>query len=287
MSREIKSSLGILSLQLGGDAGRKMPALPLENISILCLQNTQAITDDGPFFRDGWTTFANTDGPGLVTLVRHVSNVKKLEYGIGQAKDKNTGHEGLRMLITDHKDFVLFNVQNYSSYKATWPDDIAKTDFELALLNECEAYLFGLKRQVIIVGNLNVIRDEELDTTNASWQPIATAHKHGPWLDIFLGVDRPEDKNGKAGRTNPYEELTAQVVDVYRAFHPLTPAFTFETARMSLSAMQTRCRLDYILVSQQLFRSVVNCLFVLFVIFPHRNRSKSLRSELPERIIVQ
>ena len=131
-----------------------LPFIEKEDPDILCLQESKAHPEDldeelvHPLKRLSYWSFADRKGySGTVTFVK--KPVKEVQHGIGIKKFDDEG----RFVITDHGDFLLFNVY-FPNGSQTTQRHLFKQEF----LKRFSSYLQRLinsKKKIIVLGDYN------------------------------------------------------------------------------------------------------------------------------------
>ncbi|MCB0349567.1 MAG: exodeoxyribonuclease III [Bdellovibrionales bacterium] len=205
---------------------------------ILCLQETKAHPDQvEPEVlnldqrKSYWSSAVRKGYSGTATYVRKDVSAS---YGIGIKKFDSEG----RFVITDHKDFLLYNV-----YFPNGGSGEERHDFKQEFLHKFTAHLktqMKAGREIILVGDYNVAHTE-IDV----YEPKRLSKESG-----FL----PEERKWMS------EFLDAGFVDLFRHFHPNEPhRYTwwsyFEKARMGNRGW----RIDYICATKGLLKKFKSC----------------------------
>ena len=203
---------------------------------ILCLQESKCHPDDleedliHPLKRLSYWSFADRKGySGTVTFVKKPA--KKVQHGIGI---KQFDHEG-RFVITDHKDFLLFNVY--------FPNGAQKEErhlFKQEFLKRFATYLkkeIKAKKKLIVVGDYNTayldwdVFDPELLKTASGFLP-----EERQWFKDFLSLG---------------------FVDCYRHFYPNKKStYTWWSYRENARKHNRGWRIDHICVTSNLISQV-------------------------------
>ena len=203
--------------------------LSQEQPDILCLQETKAreeqvpdelLNDNGYF--NYWHSAARAGYSGVATYSK--SEPLYVQKGLGIDRFDAEG----RVLITEHEDFLLYNIYFPNGQKDQDRLDY-KMDFYaelLDILNEQVASSIN----VIICGDWNTAH-KEIDLAN----PKANANYSGflpeerAWLDRYMA--------------NGY-------VDTFRLFHPEPDRYTWWTYRYGARARNVGWRIDYFFANE-------------------------------------
>lgn len=171
-----------------------------ENPDLLCLQETKAhqdhVTEDlvRPEGRFSYWSSAQKQGySGVVTYTRE--EPKSVQYGIGVRKFDSEG----RFVITDHSDFILFNVYFPNGGSGQERHDF-KQDFLVRFREHLEE-VHATGREIVLVGDYNVAY-LDIDV----YDPIGMSTVSG-----FF----PEEREWFRGF------LKGSFTDTYRLLHPV------------------------------------------------------------------
>ena len=210
--------------------------LEKEDPDILCIQESKAHPSDVEkhIVRSGgrlsyWSSANRKGYSGTVTFVR--KPVKAIHYGIGI---KKFDHEG-RFVITDHGDFMLFNV-----YFPNGAQTEVRHLFKQEFLKRFSAYLQRLKqirKNLIVVGDYNTaymeedVFDPKLLSKSSGFLPEERA-----WFRDFLSMG---------------------FVDSYRHFYPeKRDIYTWWSYRENARKHNRGWRIDHICVTESLVKSL-------------------------------
>ena len=210
--------------------------LEKEDPDILCIQESKAHPSDvekhiaRPFGRLSYWSSADRKGySGTVTFVR--KPVKAIHYGIGI---KKFDHEG-RFVITDHGDFMLFNV-----YFPNGAQTEVRHLFKQEFLKRFSAYLQRLKqirKNLIVVGDYNTAYMEE-----DVFDPKLLSKVSG-----FLPEERAWFR----------DFLSTGFIDSYRHFYPdKRDIYTWWSYRENARKHNRGWRIDHICVTEPLVKSL-------------------------------
>ena len=203
-----------------------------EDPDILCLQETKAHAEQcepmivsPPGRTSHWSSATRKGYSGTATYVK--AQVKDVSYGIGVPEYDSEG----RFVITDHGDFVLYNI--YFPNGGSGPE---RHDFKQRFLKDLNANLqpqIKAGRSIIVVGDYNVAH-KPIDI----YDPVRLANESGflpeerAWFDSFLELG---------------------FVDTFRHFHPNEPErFTWWSMRERARIGNRGWRIDYICVTRDL-----------------------------------
>eukprot|EP01090_Pellita_catalonica_P010434 TRINITY_DN21880_c0_g1_i1.p1 TRINITY_DN21880_c0_g1~~TRINITY_DN21880_c0_g1_i1.p1 ORF type:complete len:340 (-),score=49.56 TRINITY_DN21880_c0_g1_i1:10-1029(-) len=210
------------------------------NCDILCLQETKITERDLPeelLHIDGYETFYS------------FSTAKKGYSGVGTfARDKYTidaknsfggklpyplGKEG-RVILTDHSTFILLNIYfPNAGMEGRLEQKVIFNDFILALV--CDLMQVQ-DRQVILTGDLNVVRDNNLDVYSEMHGERACFYKEEK---AFLN-----------------KMLSLGFHDAFRELHPTERGYTWYSNKdPNARADKKGWRLDYFLISDALWKA--------------------------------
>ncbi|MDE0119676.1 MAG: exodeoxyribonuclease III [Bdellovibrionales bacterium] len=206
--------------------------LEKEDPDILCIQESKAHPDDvdeeliRPLKRLSYWSFADRKGySGTVTFVK--KPVKTIQHGIGI---KKFDYEG-RFVITDHGDFLLFNV-----YFPNGSQTEKRHFFKQEFLKRFSSYLRSLinkGKKLIVLGDYN--------TAYLEWDvfdPKGLKNTSG-----FL----PEERKWFQ------DFLSLGFIDCYRHFYPQKKeAYTWWSYRESARKNNKGWRIDHICVTSHL-----------------------------------
>ena len=208
--------------------------LEREDPDIMCIQESKAHRDDvekhlsHPCGRLSYWSSADRKGySGTVTFVK--KPVQSVYYGIGI---KKFDHEG-RFVITDHGDFVLFNVY-FPNGSQTEVRHLFKQEF----LKRFASYLQRLtQKNLIVLGDYNIAYMEE-----DVFDPKMLSRASG-----FL----PEERSWFR------DFLSLGFVDSYRHFYPeKKEIYTWWSYRENARKYNRGWRIDHILVTKPLVKSL-------------------------------
>ena len=205
---------------------------------ILCIQENKAHPEDVdeelvyPLGRTPYWSFADRKGySGTTSFLK--KPVKKAQYGIGI---KKFDHEG-RFVITDHKDFLLFNVY-FPNGSQTEQRHLFKQEF----LERFTKYLQRLKKQgreLIVLGDYNTaylnhdVFDPKALKTTSGFLP-----EERKWFKHFLSLG---------------------FTDCYRHFHPnKKEAYTWWSYRENSRRNNRGWRIDHICITPGLTKNLVS-----------------------------
>lgn len=208
-----------------------------EDPDYFCLQETKAHPDQleanvlHPEGREGYWSAATRKGySGVVTYTRE--KPKAVAYGLGIRKFDSEG----RFVITDHGDFVLFNV-----YFPNGGSGDERHQFKQEFLVRFAQHLQRLKksgRELIVVGDYNVAH-LDIDV----YDPLRLARESG-----FL----PEERQWFQ------EFLKAGFTDCFRALHPTaTNRFTWWSYQERARLVNRGWRIDHVCVTPGLAKGLV------------------------------
>ena len=210
--------------------------LEKEDPDILCIQESKAHPDDvdeeliHPLKRLSYWSFADRKGySGTVTFVKKA--VKEMQHGIGI---KKFDYEG-RFMITDHGDFVLFNVY-FPNGSQTEQRHLFKQEF----LKRFSSYLQRLISQgkkLIVLGDYN--------TAYLDWDVFDPKYLKN--TSGFLPEERKWFK----------DFLSLGFVDCYRHFYPQEKeAYTWWSYRENARKNNRGWRIDHICVTSPLVKKL-------------------------------
>ena len=210
--------------------------LEKEDPDILCIQESKAHPDDlddtliQPLKRHSYWSFADRKGySGTVTFVKEP--IKQIQHGIGIKKFDNEG----RFIITDHGDFVLFNIY-FPNGSQTERRHLFKQEF-LQILSSHLKRLIQQKRQIIVVGDYNTAY-LDFDV----FDPKGLSNTSG-----FLPEERKWFK----------DFLSIGFVDCYRHFYPdKKDVYTWWSYRENARKNNRGWRIDHICVTTELINQV-------------------------------
>ena len=197
----------------------------------VCLQETklQAGQIDLEFlgYQSYWNYADKKGYSGTAIYSRHTP--LSVSYGIGEDE---FDHEG-RVITLEMDDFYLVNV-----YTPNSQDGLKRLGWRMAWEDSFRSYLCGLARKkgVIVCGDMNVAHNE-IDLANP-----ATNHFNAGFSD---------EERGKMT-----ELLSAGFVDSWRARHPGEVKYSWWSYRMAARARNVGWRIDYFLVSENLWDRV-------------------------------
>ena len=211
--------------------------LSQEQPDILCLQETKAreeqvpdelLNDNGYF--NYWHSAERAGYSGVATYSK--SEPLYVQKGLGIERFDAEG----RVLITEHEDFLLYNIYFPNGQKDQDRLDY-KMDFYAELLDILnEQVASGIN--VIICGDWNTAH-KEIDLAN----PKANANYSGflpeerAWLDRYMA--------------NGY-------VDTFRLFHPDPDRYTWWTYRYGARARNVGWRIDYFFANEGFVDRIVD-----------------------------
>lgn len=211
------------------------------NPDILCLQETKAspdqLTEDllaPEGYEVFWSSATKKGYSGVATFTKKTP--EKIIYGIGEERFDSEG----RTVLTEYKDFVLFNIYFPNGQK----DDERlqyKMDFYEQFLKTSEKYRKAGKK-VITCGDYNTAH-KEIDLTH----PKANEKYSGflpmerKWLDTYI--------------SHGY-------IDTFREFNQNPEQYTWWTYRQNAREKNVGWRIDYFFVSDNLKPNLKNA-FIL------------------------
>lgn len=212
--------------------------LEREKPDIFCVQETKAHREQIPppqttplDMESHWSSATRKGYSGTATFLKEPC--EEVSFGIDIEKFDSEG----RFTITDHEDFVLFNIYfpNGSSRKE-------RHDYKQEFLKELNSYvddLIGEGREIIVLGDYNVA-PLEIDVHD----PIGLANTSG-----FL----PEEREW-------YQSfIDLGFVDTFRHFHPdATDRFTWWDQRTRARLANRGWRIDHICVTEGLMERVTH-----------------------------
>lgn len=205
---------------------------------ILCLQETKAHPDQvspeivNPKNRKSyWSSALKRGYSGTATYVK---DSVEASSGIGIKKFDSEG----RFVITDHKDFLLYNV-----YFPNGGSGEERHDFKQEFLRKFTAHLklqMKAGREIILVGDYNVAHTE-IDV----YDPKRLSKESG-----FL----PEEREWFT------QFLSMGFVDLFRHFHPNEPhRYSWWSYRENARIGNRGWRIDYICATQGLLKKFKSC----------------------------
>ena len=210
--------------------------LEKEDPDILCLQESKVHPDDldeeliHPLNRLSYWSFADRKGySGTVTFVK--KPVKEVQHGIGI---KQFDHEG-RFVITDHGDFLLFNVY--------FPNGSQKEErhlFKQEFLKRFSSYLQRLMntgKQLIVLGDYNTAYLEwDVFDPNGLKNISGFLPEERKWFQDFLSLG---------------------FTDCYRHFYPKKKeAYTWWSYRENARKNNRGWRIDHICITSNLVKNL-------------------------------
>lgn len=209
-----------------------------ETPDILCLQETKAHkeqlndTQINPCgLLSHWSSAERKGYSGTATFLK--DDCEKTEFGIGIAKFDSEG----RFVVSDHGDFLLYNI--YFPNGGSGPERHQFKQEFLGALREHLSQRLAAGREIIVVGDYNVARDE-MDV----YDPVELATESG-----FLPEEREWFKSF----------LSLGFVDVWRDFNPYEKnRFTWWDQRTRARLANNGWRIDYICVSENLAEKVTD-----------------------------
>ncbi|MEN8243247.1 MAG: exodeoxyribonuclease III [Chloroflexota bacterium] len=203
---------------------------------VICLQEIKAMPEQlteenhqlfAPY-KVLWNPAEKKGYSGTLTLVK--DQTVKMKKGLGVDR---FDHEG-RTIQAEFEEFVLFNL-----YVPNGGRDLGRVPFKLGfyttLLELCNSYHHAGK-QVIICGDINTAH-EEIDVHNPRTKHKITGFlpEERAWITKFLS-------NG--------------LVDSYRALNPEGVQYTYWSYMQNQRGKNQGWRLDYFMVSENLFPGV-------------------------------
>lgn len=208
-----------------------------EDPDILCLQETKASPEQlteaqtRPLGRvSHWSSASRKGYSGTATFLRE--DCSGVSRGIGIAADD----EG-RFVITDHGEFLLYNI-----YFPNGSSKAERQQFKMEFLGRLNEHLrtkLNEGREIIVVGDYNVARDE-MDV----YDPAGLVTESG-----FL----PEERKWFS------EFLNLGFVDVWREMNPYEKnRYTWWDQRTMARLSNKGWRIDYICVSEALAEKVTD-----------------------------
>lgn len=205
----------------------------------LCLQETKAhpdqlddIVKNQPGYLSFWSSAERKGYSGIATYLKRPP--ASVTYGIGVDKFDREG----RFVITDHRDFVLFNVY-FPNGGAREERHLFKQEF-LKIFSEHLVQLAQSGREVVLVGDYNVAY-LDFDV----YDPVRLSRESG-----FL----PEEREWFR------QFLSMGFVDVFRQEQPLKKgAFTWWSYREGARYGNRGWRIDHICVTPGLASLVKKC----------------------------
>ncbi len=206
-----------------------------EQPDILCVQETKihatqlADLDLAiPGYQAYWSCGERKGYSGVGTYTK--VKPETVAFGMGIEKFDNEG----RTLVTEYPEFTLLN--NYFPNGQMGDDRLAyKMEFYDALLAHCQT-LMAAGKKLVLCGDLNTAH-QEIDLKN----PKANAKNSG-----FL----PEE------RVKVDEYLAAGFVDTFRQLYPEVVKYSWWSYRFAAREKNVGWRIDYFLVTPNLFPSV-------------------------------
>ncbi len=207
-----------------------------EDPDILCLQESKAhpedLDDAFVYFLERvsyWSVADRKGYSGTVTFTKQP--VDEVEHGIGI---KKFDHEG-RFVITDHEDFLLFNV-----YFPNGSQTEARHLFKQEFLRKFSLYLHTLmkrQRDIIVVGDYNTAYLE-----HDVFDPKRLTHSSG-----FLPEERKWFENF----------LALGFTDCYRYFHPeKKDIYTWWSYKENARKNNRGWRIDHICTTSELTKKL-------------------------------
>lgn len=192
---------------------------------IMCIQETKAQQEQVTLELKGYYQYWNSaEKKGYSgTLVLTKEKPLKISYGIN---DKDHDNEG-RVITVEYKKFCLVNV-----YTPNSQPELKRLKYRLKWEDAFKKYLRGLKKPVIVCGDLNVAH-EEIDLKN------------------------PKTNQDNAGFT-PEERkklsilLDSGFIDTFRYLYPDKVAYSWWSYRYHARNRNIGWRVDYFLISNKL-----------------------------------
>ena len=210
--------------------------LEAQDFDIFCVQETKAHPDQvspefiRPWGRvSHWSSAEKRGYSGVATFLK--KDVVNVEKGIGIRKFDSEG----RFVITDHDDFVLFNV--YFPNGASGPD---RHEYKQEFLKKFLAHLAKLHksgREIVLVGDYNVAY-MDIDVYD---------FKSNEKVSGFLPEERLWFRNF----------LESGFVDTYRHFHPKEEhRYTWWSYMGNARTLNQGWRIDHICVTKNLLKRI-------------------------------
>ncbi len=223
-----------------------------EDPDVLCLQETKAERGqaliDLPEYQEYWysATKKGYSGTAIFTKTKPLSVVNGIpktiseKFNLVDAQGRNANDEG-RVIAAEFDTFFVVVVYTPNSKDNLERLSLREKQWDTAFL----AYMKHLekKKPVIFCGDLNVAHQE-------------------------IDLARPEDNEGKHGFTKEERSgfdniLAAGFIDTYRNQYPTTTgAYTWWTHWANARARNVGWRIDYVMVSSELKKHVVDA-FIL------------------------
>lgn len=204
--------------------------LECSGADIICVQETKMQEEQKTFEFDGFEEYWNSadkkgySGTAIFTKIAPISVTN--DMGIDEHD-----HEG-RIITAEFEDFYLVNV-----YSPNSQNELKRLDYRQKWQDDFKSHISGLKKPVILCGDLNV------------------AHK-----EIDLKNPKPNVKNAgftPQERNKMDELLSTGLIDTFRHFYPdEKDIYSWWSYRFKAREKNAGWRIDYFLVSDTIIERV-------------------------------